>query len=226
MSNTLQPERIDELTLWQHNQLTSGDRCFYLGAYDPANDSFKNPIRSIIHNLKKAKGKKGYKYKLQDIEYLGQQLCRLFDDEHIVIPAPPSKIKSSPDYDPRLTKILESAHKYAKKNNKYLNFLELILQKENREPKHMNNGARPSFSEQKNWYYLDEDLIDTFEDHLKKHKSRVVIFDDVLTTGATFKALEFVLKERCPKIKVTGLFIARIIHPHSFASDEDFDYLA
>ena len=37
----------------------------------------------------------------------------------------------------------------------------------------------------------------------------IVVFDDVLTTGSHFKAMQHVLKERFPDIAVRGLFIAR-----------------
>ncbi len=37
----------------------------------------------------------------------------------------------------------------------------------------------------------------------------IIIFDDVLTTGAHFKAVEAVLRTHFPELPIAGLFLAR-----------------
>lgn len=72
---------------------------------------------------------------------------------------------------------------------------------------------------------MDENLISEFNEQLKI-TNKVIIFDDVITTGATFKSIELVMKAQFPKIKVIGIFIARIVHRNAVALPDDFDYLA
>lgn len=43
------------------------------------------------------------------------------------------------------------------------------------------------------------------------------IFDDMLTTGTTFRAMATILGERFPGVKITGIFLARRAIPNPFA---------
>lgn len=91
--NILKIERIDELTLELHNQLSKGDTCFYLGSYDPSNDSYDNKVKSLIHNLKKTKGQSGYQYKTESIKYLAQYLSKKYQINTLLSPHRPQKLK-------------------------------------------------------------------------------------------------------------------------------------
>jgi predicted amidophosphoribosyltransferase len=51
-------------------------------------------------------------------------------------------------------------------------------------------------------YEIDESLIDPIP-------SRIAVVDDVLTTGAHFRALKKILQETFPEVPVIGLFLAR-----------------
>jgi hypothetical protein len=46
------------------------------------------------------------------------------------------------------------------------------------------------------------------------------VFDDVLTVGRHYRAMHTVLSQRFPGVPITGIFIARTIHPNPF---EDID---
>lgn len=51
-------------------------------------------------------------------------------------------------------------------------------------------------------YAVDESAADPFP-------KEIILFDDVLTTGAHFKAAKKLLGERFPGIRIIGVFIAR-----------------
>jgi predicted amidophosphoribosyltransferase len=40
---------------------------------------------------------------------------------------------------------------------------------------------------------------------------KIILFDDVLTTGASFKAAQTLLRENFPNAPIAGIFIARNI---------------
>ncbi|AVX06048.1 hypothetical protein MXMO3_03545 (plasmid) [Maritalea myrionectae] len=42
------------------------------------------------------------------------------------------------------------------------------------------------------------------------------IFDDVLMVGRHYRAMHTVLSQRFPGVPITGIFIARTIHPNPF----------
>jgi hypothetical protein len=44
--------------------------------------------------------------------------------------------------------------------------------------------------------------------------TRVILFDDVLTTGSHFKAMQMVLQMRFPGIHMMGLFLAYTVRPN------------
>jgi hypothetical protein len=47
----------------------------------------------------------------------------------------------------------------------------------------------------------------------KEEPGSVVVFDDVLSGGSHFKAVKMVLRSAFPDIPVSGMFLARSIHP-------------
>jgi predicted amidophosphoribosyltransferase len=65
-------------------------------------------------------------------------------------------------------------------------------------------GLRPA--ERAAHYSVDESLAHPAPDV-------IVLFDDILTTGCHFKAMELVLKERFPDVEILGLFLARAVRP-------------
>jgi len=82
-----------------------------------------------------------------------------------------------------------------------LDIRELIVQTESTEPVHKRE-VRPSPSEIKAIYRIEEALTEP--------APRIIaLVDDLLTTGAHFRAARSILSERFPDKRVIGLFIAR-----------------
>ena len=88
-------------------------------------------------------------------------------------------------------------------------FRELIIQAGSTEAVH-EMRSRPGPSQIEALYQIDAELADEL-------KPNVAIVDDVLTTGAHFRAAKSALSARFPEQKFIGLFLART-DPSSFGS--------
>ncbi|WP_035357339.1 hypothetical protein [Edaphobacter aggregans] len=86
-------------------------------------------------------------------------------------------------------------------SNLDLDIRELVLQTESLEPSHSATD-RATPEELVESYEIDEELT-------APEPSEVWIFDDVLTTGAHFKATKRVIQERFPGVRCVGIFLAR-----------------
>ena len=87
-----------------------------------------------------------------------------------------------------------------------LDIRELILQRKNTVAAHAatDNEHRPTLQDLINNYHVDKHFSDP-------PPKKVALFDDVLTTGAHFKAAQTVLQNRYPDVSVVGIFIARCV---------------
>ncbi len=82
------------------------------------------------------------------------------------------------------------------------NIRELIVQTESTAAAHAAVGGRPGPSEIQDRYEVDEALT-------MLAPTSIAIVDDVLATGAHFRAARVVLGARFPTAAIVGLFIAR-----------------
>lgn len=143
-------------------------------------------------------------------EYLRGNLDpdKLAEQNYIAVPAPPSKRRDDPEYDDRMIQVVQ---KFCDGSN--LECRELLLTTKNRQAAHASEARRDQ-----------EELRKTLKVNpacAKPAPGGVLLFDDVLTTGCTFKACEAVLQEAYPGIPVLGIFIARRAIPRD--PDEEVD---
>ncbi|MEX2962860.1 hypothetical protein [Microbulbifer sp. TYP-18] len=200
---------IDDETRCDHWYLEAHDRCFYFGHYTPKKyikgDVWSHsPTNKLIYNLKKPPGARWQKYKTQ----AEQKVARLLADhnsfqDYIFVPVPPSKQKGHPEYDDRMIRILH----YLRKLRPEVQFLELVRQTQSLSPFHV-AGARLPPKDLVNYYQID----DRGQPPLPPG-AKLIIFDDVLTTGSHFKATQTKLKAHYPKSEIVGLFVARCERP-------------
>jgi predicted amidophosphoribosyltransferase len=99
-------------------------------------------------------------------------------------------------FDDRVFRILE-----VMSESRELDIREIVLQRESRPAAHEREEPR-SVSKLVENYYIDENMCEPPPEH-------IIIFDDILTTGAHFKAVQQVLLMRFGNIPVAGLFVAR-----------------
>lgn len=190
--------KMDELIKKDHCYLDESDECVFFGEYFPSEHPSwrEQPINSLIHNIKKCPSQKSspyYSYKTRDINRVGETLKKWDLKSFIIVPVPPSKLKTDPLYDDRLIQILDIGAPYYK---------ELIVLKESRETFHESSGKRLNPDELKEKLEIDEDYI-------RKNNKPIVIFDDVITTGSHYKAIKNMILSINPNTIVYGLFIAR-----------------
>lgn len=194
---------VDETNREQHHHLTKDDVCYHLGEYRQRAGYSFSKTNSLISNLKKTldkKGQRGWSYKEKAIDTVAGNLRAILGKKAIekwtFVPAPPSKIKTDPLYDDRLVKILQ---KMGAGYN--IDIREMIYHLSSKEPDHTSDN-RQSLSDLEANMRLDRSL-------LAPSPTNIIIFDDVLTTGAHFVVIKKLLKAQFPAARIIGLFVAR-----------------
>ena len=117
-----------------------------------------------------------------------------------LVPVPPSKLKTDPDYDDRMMDMLRALQAPP---GIIPDIRELIVQTQPMQASH-ESDSRPRPAELEVAYEVDEALI-------QPYPTWIGVIDDVLTTGAHFRAMSIVLKKKFPAARITGLFIARCV---------------
>ena len=208
---------VDDLTRPDHWYLTEDDACYFLGEYTARQGFAYSDTNNLILNFKKGMERRGrpeWPYKARAIRRAGRALRRALEPEDLdlltFVPMPPSKAKDDPLYDGRMTQMLTAIRPQPP-----LDIRELVVQTESTEPVHeMEN--RPGPDEIEALYRIAEALTEP-EPRL------LAVVDDLLTTGAHFRAAKAILADRFPETPLIGLFVARRV-PDS-VSIEDFDDL-
>lgn len=147
-----------------------------------------------------------WKYKQIAITKCTDALKRLFESsgnigDFTLVPIPPSKIKSNPLYDDRISQIL---------NGLIPSFCncdvrELLFCLKDMDPSHQAE-QRPNIENLYLNYGIDEKKSDNV-------RNKIILFDDVLTNGTHFYAARKKLLEYFPGSEVFGCFIARRVFP-------------
>ncbi len=198
--------KIDELTRPDHSFLEADDECFYLGEYNARKGYQFSETNKLIINLKKPVDRRSrpeWAYKRNAIESAGRQMRQGLDGLNpkwasilTLVPMPPSKIKTDPLYDDRLMAML-----HVLREGVEVDIRELILQSRSTDAAHT-AVRRQRIQQLKENYGFDESLAGPTP-------RAIGLIDDVITTGAHFKAAQGLLLERFPGIRIYGLFIAR-----------------
>jgi len=209
--------KIDELTIDDHYHLGSDDKCYYLMEYTKG-AGYRTPENSHIHNFKKLmtqKGKSDWHYKTEAIEIIAKLFRSIYIpmlnlEEWTLIPIPPSKCIEDPLYDDRMTKLLKRSCL-----GMACDIREVILTIESREASHT-SSSRASVAEIRNNLFLDQDQVDEL-------RMNIILFDDVLTSGAHYLACKNIILEKYPDANIYGMFIARRVLPNVTDDFDDWD---
>ena len=198
--------RIDDAIRHDHHYLTADDECFCLGEYWPRGGFNSGPVNNLILNYKKPVVKRGrpeYVHKEQAIMTVASLVRRVINKNAIrtctVVPIPPSKTKSDPLYDDRLTLSLRAV-------DPDLDMRELITTKQSMRAHHEfeTGEKRPTPDDLHAMLVIDEACLQT------PVKQTIILFDDLLTNGTHFKACKRLLNERLVGHTVLGLFLGRV----------------
>jgi hypothetical protein len=195
--------QIDELTRVDHWYLEDGDQCWYLGEYTARKGYAGSETNNLILNLKKPMDRRErpeWRYKERAIATIATDLRSILGQRVIegmtFVPMPPSKAKSDPLYDDRIVKILRQMGAGWR-----LDLRELLSMRQSMAASHTAD-QRPTPQELYTNVVIDEDVA-------ALAPTDIMIVDDVLTTGAHFKAAQRRLCERFPGVRTFGLFVAR-----------------
>ncbi|QLZ70555.1 hypothetical protein FOLKNPGA_03369 [Legionella sp. PC1000] len=189
--------------------LEETDKCYYYMTYDSWSSIFDNEQKQIVSNLKISpqdirKNPLREKYKTKSIATISEWLIQTIKKHpeltnFLWIPAPPSKAPGDENHDNRLVRILELVSAAIPE----FIFFDALYVKKSVDESHKTNERDVQKKLQN--LGIDESFINKL-----KNKS-VVIFDDVLTTGTTFKTAQIKIHQIDNALKVIGIFIAKAI---------------
>ena len=203
--------KIDDQNRGDHFYLGAEDECYYLHEYTAHKGFSHSPTNQLIVNLKKRRGQGGFQYKAVAIRNCAAQLSTAIRPEWlsdaVLVPTPPSKVKTDPQYDDRVAQICRAI-----RTPNPANVRELVNQTKSMTASH--EGERHKPDELKAAYQIDESLTSNMPD-------KIGIVDDMVTAGAHFRAMKDVLGARFPQAKIVGFFVTRRIHPNPFEGFEE-----
>ncbi|MCK1600824.1 hypothetical protein IVB02_05160 [Bradyrhizobium sp. 166] len=209
-------QKIEDHNRGDHHYLTGDDVCIFLYEYTRGMGYAHSETNQLVLNLKKKKGSGGYHWKADAIAKcaaaMGPALNPKWLEEAVLVPVPPSKTKSDPLYDDRMTRVCQSITSTVP-----IDVRELVQQRQSTEAVHEGNRLSPA--ELQANYDINESLCSEGD------PKYIGIVDDMLTAGAHFRAMKDILRARFPTSTITGIFIARRIFSEPGAVSMD-DLLA
>jgi hypothetical protein len=106
--------KIDELTRGDHTFLEVGDECLFFGDYSARKGFAHSATNGVIANFKrpvKYKGTPSWKYKVREINAVAHAFSANISSAFgslTLVPVPPSKLKTDPEYDDRMMDMLRA----------------------------------------------------------------------------------------------------------------------
>jgi hypothetical protein len=218
---------VGELERPDHSLLPEGATCYFWGEYTPSKSWDYSPTNQLIGNLKKSMERAGrpeWRYKHEAIQRVGYAFSRMWRwqtllEQHRValIPIPPSKARTDPLFDPRMVQILRAIEQCLSTG---LDIRDCLSFSGANMPSHL-SADRPTPDQ------LYADLtFDPIAGRVQEQPSVILIFDDMLTSGAHYRAVTRRLAEHFPAAHMIGNFVARRRPQNPFADIiNDFDDL-
>lgn len=198
-----------------HAHLSSEDECYFLGEYTARRGYAYSSTNNLISNFKKSMDRLGlpeWPYKRIAIKKAAKALAEAIGEDELggvtLVPIPPSKAKGDPLYDDRLVQMLKAIPASGK-----LDIREIVVQKMSTDLVHQSE-SRLTPEQLEAIYEVDRRL-------LTPDPPLIAIVDDLLTTGAHFRASKSMLSSCFPATKIIGLFVARRVPDTSDLDDTD-----
>lgn len=202
--------QIDDLTRSDHSYLEPNDQCYYFDEYTARQAAQHSPCNQLIRNFKHERKwavnptSGPWFYKQQAISRVAEAIAHRTNSNALrsitFVPIPPSKIASDAEYDSRCLDCLNQISRFA---GHHVDVRELVAQAANTRKSH-GSDDRLTPDELFAGYRINELVVNA-------PPTSIAVFDDLLTTGAHFKAMQRVFQRRFPGVPVAGIFIARRI---------------
>jgi hypothetical protein len=204
-------QQIDEALISQHSCLNNKDEYYFLGEYAGCKGFLHSEMNVLIQNFKKPmdrKNKDEWWYKENAITQIAKLITNAKNwnniDQYTWVPIPSSKTKSDPMYDDRLIQVLNRINVISGSGS--LDIRDIVVPSNSWESAHVNKNPRPSVEDHLSNWKINENLLLP-----NPNPNTIIIFDDVITMGASFKAAQTLLNIKFPGIPIIGLFVARAI---------------
>lgn len=140
-------------------------------------------------------------YRTNAIKQFANELLELFRSDNFkkqtIIVIPSSKIKSDPKYDDRMDKVCE----ILKENEDIqIQIIEPIRRKQSRQARHTSDIRRNIDTEYQELEWISNDAL--------SQGVTVILLDDIITSGASFKACQKIITEHWSDVNIIGVFWA------------------
>ena len=211
---------IDETNRDQHAFLQEGDQCLFFGEYFAGKGYQGGGTNQLIFNFKTLPSvartiPARRNYKEGAIGIIAAGLREVLGREQIerltFVPVPPSKTPGHADYDDRLTRALTLGCAGLDADIR-----PLLRRSSSTESDH---SAGDRLTPQALYSLLE---LDSAALAAKPLREAIVLFDDVITTGKSFKCCERRLRGAiAATVPIIGLFVARRILRHPMDDSED-----
>lgn len=181
--------------------MTADDDCYYARDYISHGSYSASEANQLISNFKKHpkyKGTPSWRYKEQAIDRFAREIATVLGKNISVAAIPPSKLPTHPEYDSRLADTLIRL----KQLRPDLTIERPFTCRASTVPSHQGGSRR-----------IDEIAANLQWRGLSVGCKTLVLIDDVLTTGAHFRACKRVLARDAQGVYVAGLFWARTVWP-------------
>jgi hypothetical protein len=183
-----------------HHWLTAEDECFFVGEYTPRAGWKHSTTNQLILNLKikpEHRGTYRWNHKRAAIADAARAIIGGLRPETrgtaTFVPIPPSKMPGDPEYDDR---ILRLARQISTSDVR-----ELIKAQRSRDAAH-GGDARRNLAALRDTLQVDYGLAEP-------SPTMIILLDDLLTTGRSFRVCKDMLAEAFPGVRIVGLFVAR-----------------
>jgi predicted amidophosphoribosyltransferase len=193
--------KISELERPDHFYLSETDNCLFLGEYTARAGYQRSYANQLILNLKKSpltRGTDQWKYKGMAIREVAQTIQGAIRPERLpnltFVPIPSSKSSDHAEYDDRMQQICRLISPTG-------DVRELLYTAQSRDARHNDNAARDPVGLRAT-LAVQQNLLDP-------PPRQIVLVDDVITTGCSFKVCREMLSDALPGVPITGLFVAR-----------------
>lgn len=194
---------ITDLERPDHWHLDQNDECYFFGDYTPRAGYSHSSANQLISNLKKPpqfRNHPAWKHKVLAINRCGAVLAANLNhalvESSIIVPIPPSKPPNHPDYDDRMTKVAQKTLPFRTAS--------ALMTGIARAPLHASDQRRDIDA-----IYVGLNLNSA----ALQDATTVILLDDVLTTGASFRACCRRLADAPQITRIIGVFIARCARP-------------
>ncbi|MFO1053911.1 MAG: hypothetical protein U1F36_16970 [Planctomycetota bacterium] len=211
MTNQGPPTRlteVDDLIRQSLPHLKYGDKCYYAREFTKNSGYQHGATNQLIFNFKKSvdrRGKAEWRYKERAIAQIIAELSNLinpaFLKTSVVTWIPTSKAPHDPEYDNRLELL---AHGLAR-NVPGCCAIEIIRQRDSTPAFHSAGGYRDPEAIRSQYEFVAGQLPPLCQ--------TILALDDVITTGAHFRAFSDTLRTKWREHPIFGVFVARAVEP-------------